>query len=749
MSDWFFRQGGRKSGFGWPRALSRVDDAFIGLTESIRDRFNALTTWSARLRLTGTRKLTNELCSEALTLGTAGLVLMYGLALPAFEEADESKWLTTGQYSVTFFDRNNTEIGRRGINIDDAVPLEEIPDAMIKATLATEDRRFFEHYGVDLLGTLRALIENVRANDVVQGGSTLTQQLAKNLFLSAERSITRKIKEVFLSIWLEARLTKRQILKLYLDRAYMGGGAFGVEAASQFYFGKSVRDISIAEAAMLAGLFKAPTKYAPHINLPAARARANEVLSNLVEAGFYTSGEVYSSRANPATPVERIQDRSPDWFLDLAFDEVQRIMRGKGSYVLSVRTTVDLELQFAAEQILTSVVNNNGRANNFRTGALVAMQPDGAVRAIVGGVDYGESQFNRATRARRQPGSSFKTYVYAAALENGYSERSRLRDRARRCGRWSPKNYNGSSGSGGRVSMTNAFRRSLNTTAVNLSLDIGRRKVVAFTERLGIRGVRPSCSMALGDTGITPLEHVAGYATFANGGKLAKPYSVLEITNSRGERVYARALDAPPAEQVIEREVVAQTNRLLHAVVEAGTGRRAQLDFTHAVGKTGTSSSYRDAWFVGFTGAYVVGVWLGNDNYRPMYRRSGRGGVTGGSYPAETWKKFMETAHRSMDIPTIPGLSPHPTQVAERRRIAELKSSDPTLAQALAGNRDPNELMPKATRSTLASILANLARAQNDKPVVPPREATNRAPGAASTRRRASASSARPATEPL
>jgi penicillin-binding protein 1A len=721
LSDWFFKQGGTRPGWAWTDKIAWLDGKTIGVWEGFKDRYTALTSVFARMHISGTRKFINEVLSEGLTLATGGLVVMYGLALPAFNEADQAKWRTTGQYSVTFQDQSGNEIGRRGINIDDAVPLEEIPDALIKATLATEDRRFFEHYGVDLLGTLRALVENVRANDVVQGGSTLTQQLAKNLFLSSERSITRKIKEAFLAIWLEAHLSKREILKLYLDRAYMGGGAFGAEAAAQFYFGKSVRDISMAEAAMMAGLYKAPTKYAPHVNLSAARARANEVLSNLVEAGFYTAGEVYAARLNPAKPIEQTETRSPDWFLDWAFDEVQRIMRGRGQYNLTVRTTVDLDLQNSAEQILENMVKTNGRWNSFRTGAIVTMEPDGAVRALVGGVDYGESQFNRATRAKRQPGSSFKTYVYAAAIaQEGYTERSTLRDVSPRCGRWAPRNYNGSYGSGRRVSMTDAFRRSLNTTAVQLSFAVGRKKLVSFVEALGIEGVRPSCSIALGDTGITPLEHTAGYAVFANGGKQATPYGVLEITNSSGQRVYLRERDEPKPKQLIPRRAVEVTNRLMHAVVEAGTGKRAQLDFTHAVGKTGTSSNYRDAWFVGFTGKYVTSVWLGNDNYRPMYKRRGRGGVTGGSYPAQTWQSVMQVAHRSMAFDTIPGLDDHPTQVAERRRLEELRRTDPLLAAAARAAQESGRQLPAATRRALEALAENLGLAARGETAVPP-----------------------------
>lgn len=738
MSDWFFRQGGRSRIIDWLDGLAWVDQKMFAAIEAVRNSFNAASSWFARLRLTGSRRLLNELASEAVSLLCGGFIVLYALAIPAFEEADEAKWMTTGQYSVTFVDRSNTEIGFRGIKIDDAVPLDEIPDHVIRATLATEDRRFFEHYGVDLFGTLRALIENVRANDVVQGGSTLTQQLAKNLFLSSERSITRKIKEAFLAIWLEARLSKQEILKLYLDRAYMGGGAFGVEAAAQFYFGKSIREVTLAEAAMMAGLYKAPTKYAPHVNLPAARARANEVLSNLVEAGFYTSGEVYAARLKPATPIEQVKSDAPDWFLDLAFEEVQQIMRGRGDYILTVRTTVDLDLQQSAEQVLTSTVRRFGRSNNFRTGALVALEPSGAVRAIVGGVDYGESQFNRATRARRQPGSSFKTYVYAAALENGLSPRAVLRDSPVRCGRWSPKNYNGSTGSGRRISLTDAFRRSLNTTAVRLSLNVGRKEMVSYVEKLGLRGVRPSCSIALGDTGITPLEHTGGYAVFANGGREARPFSVLEITNSRGQRVFVRSRDRKAPKQIIPRRVVERTNQLMYSVVTAGTGRRAAIDFTHAVGKTGTSSSYRDAWFMGFTGQYVVGVWFGNDNYRPMRRRGG--GVTGGSYPAQTWKAFMEVAHKSMNIPTIPGLSTHPRQVAEKQRLAAVAARDPALADARQAAVDRASSISDKTATVVRAIADNLERARTEKPTVAPSAAASRRPD-----RRASATgSSRP-----
>ena len=442
----------------------------------------------------------------------------------------------------------------------------------------------------------------------------------------------------------------------------MGGGAFGVEAASQFYFGKSVREINMAEAAMLAGLFKAPTRFAPHINLPASRARANEVLSNLVEAGYYSAGQVYNARLNPAQPIENRDGNSPDWFLDFAYEEIQKKIKDKSDFVLTARTTIDVGLQEAAEQAVQSQLGRAGgrsrrrRASNI-TSALVSMETDGAVRAVVGGLDYGESQFNRATSAQRQPGSSFKVYVYATALENGYTSRTTLRDVSVRCGRWSPRNYNGSYGSGGRIAMTDALRRSLNTTAVATSLRVGRKKVIELTKRLGIKGIRPSCSMALGDRGITPISHVGGYATFANGGYRTAPYAILDVYNSQGALVYSRERDEPKPRRVISRAVAEQMNQMLETVVTGGTARRAQLEFTNAAGKTGTSSSYRDAWFMGYTGRYVTGVWVGRDNFKPVYRSGGRG-MTGGSVPAAIWQAYMSVAHKSMDIPTIPGLAP-------------------------------------------------------------------------------------------
>ncbi|MCU0955296.1 MAG: transglycosylase domain-containing protein [Hyphomicrobium sp.] len=621
MSDWFFKQGGRDKLSNLLGLDAKIDSTLSEIWSRVRDFWNAGQTFFARFHLTGWKRLANELASEGLTLGAGGFVVLFALAIPAFNEFDEGRFLT-GRYSVKFLDAYGNEIGKRGILHNDAVPLEEIPESVIKATLATEDRRFFEHYGIDVLGTARALAENLRANDVVQGGSSLTQQLAKNLFLSSERSFQRKIKELFLSFLLESRFTKREILKMYLDRAYMGGGAFGVEAAAQFYFGKSIREVNLAESALLAGLYKAPTKYAPHINLPATRARTNEVLQNLVEAGFYSAAEVHDARLNPAKIAETRATESPDWFLDYAFEEVQKLAEGKGQYVLTARTTIDLSTQKAADDAILPFIRQRGRSLRLNSGALVAMETDGAVRAMVGGPDYGESQFNRATSARRQPGSSFKVYVYATALERGYKPTTVVRDASRSCGRWSPSNYGGGGGSGARLPLWLALAKSLNTVAAELSFAVGRENVIEMTQRLGIKGIRKSCSMALGDYGITPLEHTGGFATFANGGKRALPYAVTEIYNSKGDLIYSRERDEPPAPQIVAPEVAAGMNWMMNKVVTEGTAQKAALDFTHAAGKTGTSSGPNDIWFVGMTGRYRRQSPDGTRQYRRPDRRA-------------------------------------------------------------------------------------------------------------------------------
>ncbi len=511
--------------------------------------------------------------------------MLFVLAIPALNDFDENK-INTGRYAVKFIDRNGTEIGQRGILHNDAIDFQDIPDHLIKATLATEDRRFFEHFGVDVFGTARALFENARANDVVQGGSTITQQLAKNLFLSFERSLARKIKEAFLALLLEARFTKFQILKMYLDRAYLGGGAFGVEAASQFYFGKSVREINLSEAALLAGLFKAPTRFAPHVNLPASLARTNDVLTNLVEAGYMSPGQVHAARLNPARVVEPRQSQSPDWFLDWAFEEVQRVAEGRGHYVLTARVTVDMEMQRAAQEaMVTTLRSTQTRRGAPFSGALVAMDPDGAVRAVVGGIDYGESQFNRATHARRQPGSSFKIYVYATALENGFNPQI---DRARRLGELRQL-----------VAQELQRQRRLgpladrNRRVQELAQHHGRRPLLQGGPREGAGDDAPARRQRRQTNvldGARRYRHNAARAhrrlcrirQWRQAGPPLRSPRALQFQGRA--HLLARARRAP-APQIVSARVVEQMNQMMQAVVNEGTGRRAILDFTHAVGQ--------------------------------------------------------------------------------------------------------------------------------------------------------------------
>ncbi|MGL4637468.1 MAG: transglycosylase domain-containing protein, partial [Beijerinckiaceae bacterium] len=353
---------------------ARFDHGTFSFWNRMKEGYQRYSIQMDRLSLQGGKKTLVNLASGGMTLGLAGGVLMLALAVPAFKETTDENWLKKQDLAVVFLDRYGSEIGKRGIKHDDSTRLEDMPDYFLKAVLATEDRRFYDHVGIDVIGTVRAISVNTRASGVVQGGSSITQQLAKNLFLTNERSIERKIKEAFLALWLESRLTKQEILKLYLDRAYMGGGTFGATAAAEFYFGKSVRDLTLAESAMMAGLFKAPTKYAPHVNLPAARARANDVLSNMVEAGYLAEGQIFAARRNPATAVDRRRDTTADYYLDWAFTEARKLMdSGKlgSERVVTIKTALDMNLQRRSESVIETMLRQNGPDYEAEQGAAV------------------------------------------------------------------------------------------------------------------------------------------------------------------------------------------------------------------------------------------------------------------------------------------------------------------------------------------------------------------------------------------
>lgn len=672
-----------------------LDSSLYEISFKAREFWEAATIFSRRFRVHGWRRAIIEVLSEGFTMGAGGFVVLLALAMPAFD-ITAGDWRNQGDFAVTFLDRYGNEIGQRGIIQRDSVPVDEMPDIVIKAVLATEDRRFFDHYGIDVLGLSRALFENMRANSVVQGGSSITQQLAKNLFLSNERTLERKIKEAFLSLWLEANLSKKEILQLYLDRAYMGGGTFGIEAAADFYFGKSVKDLSLAEAAMLAGLFKAPTKYAPHINLPAARARANVVLSNLVDAGFMTEGQVLQARLHPADVVDRGEQKSPDYFLDWAFDEVKKIAK-PGQHSLVAHTTFDANIQKAAEESVEFHLRQFGKEYNVTEGAVVVIETNGAVRAIVGGRDYGTSQFNRATKALRQTGSSFKPYVYATAMEHGFTPDSVVSGGAISWGGWSPHNYNG--GSAGNVTLITAIAKSINTVPVRLAKDyLGIGPIKAMAESMGVESPLESHkTMVLGTSGMTVMDQATGYSVFAQNGFVGSRHGITQLVTRTGEVVYDWAKDAPPPHRVLSEKALKYMNTMLAAVPAIGTARRAQLPNIVVAGKTGTTQSYRDAWFVGFTGNYTAAVWLGNDDFTPTNK------MTGGTLPAMVWQRLMVYAHQNIDLKPIPGLD-HPwvdPEVAAKAEEAAKKEADAAAAQAEA-ERPP--VLSSRTTQTLRDM---------------------------------------------
>lgn len=636
--------------------LLRID-AFIDSTVwntgfRLSDWWEDVTIFFRRFRVRGWKRRVFEILGEGMTWGTVGSVAMLVLALPAFEET-KGNWRAQGDFAVTFLDRYGNEIGHRGIIHEDSVPVDELPDTLVKAVLATEDRRFFDHYGIDFLGLARAVTINAQAGGVVQGGSTLTQQLAKNLFLSNERTIERKVKEAFLAVWLECNLTKKEILRLYLDRAYMGGGTFGAAAAAQFYFGKSITDINLAESAMLAGLFKAPARYAPHVNLPAARARANEVLTNLVQGGLMTEGQVVAARLNPASVIDRAEVSAPDFFLDWAFDEVQRIAKPFAQHSLIVRTTIDTGLQHAAEEAIESSLRQYGESYRVKQGALVMIETGGAVRAMVGGRDYGESQFNRATKALRQPGSSFKAYTYAAAMEKGLTPKSVVVDAPITWGRWSPQNYGRKFS--GRITLLDAIARSINTVPVRLAKEqLGIPRIVELAKAMGVETpIRPDKTIPLGTSELTVMDQATGYAVFPAGGLEARRHGISQILNYDGDILYDFNRDAPPAKRVLSEKATAEMNYMLTQIPIIGTARKAALsNGIVAGGKTGTTQSYRDAWFVGFTGDYTTAVWYGNDDYTSTNE------MTGGSLPAMTFKRLMDYAEQGIEHRAIPGIAP-------------------------------------------------------------------------------------------
>ncbi|WIJ24387.1 transglycosylase domain-containing protein [Devosia sp. RR2S18] len=693
--DPFYTKAKRKKSSGMMAADAWLDSSFYEFWHWLGAGYTRFQDIMSVFHVSGIKRFFVEVFSDAFSFFAIGSVLMVALAMPAFNVTATGEYNKAEDYSIIFLDRFGAETGRRGIRSDDSVPLKDMPDYLIKATLATEDRRYYEHFGIDVLGTLRALLTNASGDTSLHGGSSITQQLAKQLFLSSERTIERKIVEAFLSVWLEWNYSKDEILKLYLDRAYMGGGNFGVVAASEYYFGKRVQDISLAEAAMLSGLYKAPGRWAPHIDLAAARGRANVVLSNLVAAGFLTEGQVTAARRNPATPIDRSEDaNSPNYFLDWAFEQAKDIIADSStnSNNFLIRTTIDTTLQKYAEEAVVSTVREQGEQYDVSEAAMVVTDTQGAIRAMVGGMDYAKSQFNRAIVSTRQPGSAYKIFVYAEAFEQlGLTPDDPITDRPVCIGDWCPQNYGRNYK--GSVSLESAFAQSLNTVPVTLSVKTGRDSIAELSHRMGLTADYPvTRSLALGVASVSVLDMTSSYAVLANRGLKTPAYGITRMSTLTGDVIYEVDPEAP-RERILSETTVANMNRMLRSVVTGGTGRRADVPGVPAVGKSGTTSSYRDAWFCGFTGNYVAAVWLGNDDYHPT------NDLTGGNLPAMVWQKFMAYAHTNTDIEPVFGVE-YEFQ-PEEPLIAE-GDLDPALVEELIER--PPSLTPEAARK-----LADLA----------------------------------------
>jgi penicillin-binding protein 1A len=574
-------------------------------------------------------------------IGVGGLVAYHASQLPPIDQLTVPK----RPPNIAILAADGSLLANRGETGGRTVTIGEIPPYLPRAFVAIEDRRFYEHFGIDPIGITRALVTNLRGRGVAQGGSTLTQQLAKNLFLTQDRTAARKIQEAILALWLERTYTKDQILDLYLNRVYFGSGAYGVEAAAQRYFNKSARSVTIAEAAMLAGLVQAPSRLAPNRNPDLAEKRAQLVIAAMADQGFITPAAAKTALTAPAEVPERVGAGSVNYAADYVMDVLDDFI-GAVEGDVTVLTTIDSKLQSSAETTLVDALSTQGSKLNASQGAVVSLAPDGAIRALIGGRDYTKSQFNRATAARRQPGSSFKPFVYLTAIEKGMTPDTIRDDAPVSIKGWEPENY--SRNYRGPVTLATAMQHSLNTVAARLIQEVTPREVIRTAQRLGINSaLQPNLSLALGTSEVTPLELTAAYATFANGGQSVLPYVIREVRQTNGKVVYARkAANLGP---VIQPQNLAMINTMFNGVMNGGTGSKFNIPGWQVGGKSGTTQDYGDAWFVGFTAKLVTAVWVGNDDNSKMKR------VTGAGLPGEIWGKYMKAAHAGAQPIPLPG----------------------------------------------------------------------------------------------
>src|SRR6267154_1650677 len=573
-------------------------------------------------------------------IAIVGVIVWVGAHLPAIQSLEIPKRPPT----IQLVGLDGSVLAQRGEMAGANVSLKDLPPYLPKAFIAIEDRRFYSHYGVDPIGIARAAVANVLHRGVSQGGSTLTQQLAKNLFLTQERTMQRKLQEVGLALWLERKHSKAEILELYLNRVYFGSGAYGVEAAAQRYFGKSARNVTLAEAAMLAGLVKSPSRLAPNRNPEGAEKRAQTVLTAMADAKIITEAQAKASIGQPSYNVKAAGAGTVNYVADW-IGEVLDDLIGQIDQSIVVETSIDPKLQGVAEAAIIDELAAKSVKFNVSQGALVAMSPYGAVRAMIGGRNYAESQYNRAVTAKRQPGSAFKPFVYLTAIEAGLTPETIRQDAPLDLKGWKPENYGHEYF--GAVTLTQALAMSLNTVAVRLGLEVGAKNVVRTAHRLGIASkLETNASIALGTSEVSLTELVGAYAPFANGGRGVTPHVVTKIRTPEGKVLYARLPDQ--LGQVIEPRSVAMMNTMMQETLLSCTARKAEIPGWMAAGKTGTSQDFRDAWFIGYTSNLVTGVWLGNDDNSPTKK------ATGGGLPVEVWTRFMRAAHQGVPVATLP-----------------------------------------------------------------------------------------------
>ncbi len=578
-----------------------------------------------------------------IIIAAVGSLVLVAATLPPIQSLEVPKRPPT----VEIVGIDGRPLVTRGEMSGTDVPIKELPAYLPKAFVAIEDRRFHSHFGVDPVGLMRATLANALRRQVTQGGSTITQQLAKNLFLTQERTLWRKMQELVLALWLERKLSKSAILELYLNRVYFGSGAYGVEAAAQRYFGKSAGQLKVAEAAMLAGLVKSPSRLAPSRNPNGAERRAQVVLMAMADLGFITETAAKTALAQPARALKTIAAGSvnyvADWIMDVLDDLVGRVEKD-----LVVETSIDPLLQATAEKALIDELALKGQRLDVSQGAIVAVTPEGAVRALVGGKSYAESQYNRAVAAKRQPGSAFKPFVYLTALERGLTPETVREDKPIALKGWKPENY--SREYHGPVTLTQALALSLNTVSVRLALEFGPIAVARTAYRLGVASkLDANPSLALGTSEVSLIELVSAYASFANGGNAVATHVVERVRTHDGKVLFARK--PQNFGRIVEPRYVAMMNAMMRETLVIGTARNAQLPGWPAAGKTGTSQDFRDAWFVGYTSHLVAGVWLGNDDSSPMKK------ATGGGLPVDIWSRVMKSAHQGVPVASLPGLN--------------------------------------------------------------------------------------------